>query len=302
VEELVGRRLPDWLRERLLVENGFDVDDSIGVTGRRWSFLPVMDRSNRKRMTRTCNDIARCNDRSTAGTLCVPEGAVMVGSALASSPDLWLLPDPAYPSVLGLDLYRRGPGGSLVSMEVKLTDLAPTEEQVAALVEPAEPLPTFRYNVDPQACRRSPNLCQVCGRRRGWQCSEAWSPVCPWCVAEGRVGENKNIIFSEWLEQPGSMPVDHGIDSAIIAEVLTRTPYVSTFQELLWPTCCADACAFVGRLTGAQILDLPASVLAENHLELFVDSSCPEFDPEDPAVLGFLCLHCGEPGVVLDMS
>lgn len=107
VEQLVGCRLPGWLRNRLLVENGFVLDDSKGVTGEEWCILPVMDRADRKRMTKTAEDIAWHTARARAAdkTSTLPSGgprrhpfpaeAVMIGHAWAEDNRLMLLPDPA---------------------------------------------------------------------------------------------------------------------------------------------------------------------------------------------------------------
>lgn len=55
-EEILGRRLPETLRERLLQNNGGEVIDN---ENNDWILHPVRDDSDRKRLVRTANDIIR---------------------------------------------------------------------------------------------------------------------------------------------------------------------------------------------------------------------------------------------------
>ena len=55
-ENTLGRSLPDGLRGRLLADNGGQVVDG---DHHAWTLHPVLDRTDRKRLTRTANDIAR---------------------------------------------------------------------------------------------------------------------------------------------------------------------------------------------------------------------------------------------------
>jgi hypothetical protein len=55
-EAALGRSLPTVLRERLLADNGGEAEDH---NGDGWFLHPVRDDSDRKRLSRTANDIVR---------------------------------------------------------------------------------------------------------------------------------------------------------------------------------------------------------------------------------------------------
>jgi SMI1 / KNR4 family (SUKH-1) len=54
-EAKVGFRFPLGLKSRYLKDNGGEVD----VAGENWWLIPFFDSTDRKRIGRTCNDIAR---------------------------------------------------------------------------------------------------------------------------------------------------------------------------------------------------------------------------------------------------
>ena len=54
-EAKVGFRFPLGLKSRYLKDNGGEVD----VAGENWWLIPFFDSADRKRIARTCNDIAR---------------------------------------------------------------------------------------------------------------------------------------------------------------------------------------------------------------------------------------------------
>ncbi|MBM7366364.1 SMI1/KNR4 family protein [Gordonia hydrophobica] len=73
-EEKLGRQLPSVLRERLMADNGGEVEDD-----RRdgWILHPVRDDTDRKRLTRTANDIVR-ETESAREQADFPSGAVAI--------------------------------------------------------------------------------------------------------------------------------------------------------------------------------------------------------------------------------
>lgn len=75
----LGRRLPSVLRERLLRNNGGDVEASKGVDDDGWQLHPVWDDSDRKRAGRTANHIVleTAEAREWQG---FPEGAIAIAS------------------------------------------------------------------------------------------------------------------------------------------------------------------------------------------------------------------------------
>jgi len=292
VEEKVGVRLPDWLRARLLAENGFELDDGAGITGKVWRMLPVMDRSQRSRMSRTAQDIAwhTAQVREVAGL----SGAVVVGYSSSSEDRLVLMPSVEDPAVLGTELFRQTYLSPPQALGVGLAEFAPS-----GVTAPDEPLPVFRYHPDPLATgmiRLSPNVCEVCTRPRGWQYTttpygvRTLATVCPWCIADGSAAALGARFSDGWLL------LEAGVDHARIDEATKRTPGFASIQQEEWQTCCADACAFVGALSGAQIAELPAEVRAEHQL----DGAFPDGYAVDLTVFGFRCLHCGAPKVWLD--
>jgi hypothetical protein len=61
-EERLGRKLPAGLIERLLRENG----GSIEADGEAWTLHPVFDDSDRRRATRTADDMVRATQAAKA--------------------------------------------------------------------------------------------------------------------------------------------------------------------------------------------------------------------------------------------
>ena len=160
VEAAVGARLPSFLRERLLQTNGFTMDDSAGVTGRSWHILPVLDRSDRRRMTATSKDMAfhtrraREIDRVSTpgfgepapGRPC-PADAIVIGYGSSELEKLVLLPDPGCEGEFGTLLFRQMQFAPIQGLGVRWEDFAPDPFSF----ETGEPLPVFRYHPDPEA-------------------------------------------------------------------------------------------------------------------------------------------------------
>jgi len=316
VETLIGARLPDWLRIRLLVENGFEWDDSCGVTGETWRVLPVMDQTDRKRIANTAEDIAwhttrvRALDGIASGGFGplqpgkpVPPGAVVIAREWDETRRLILLPDPADPSTLGPDLYLQAGNQVPNALGVTLADFAPSPELFP--VNDQDALPVFRYHPDPVATgsiRRSPNACPVCRQRRGWELTATpYGPrtlehLCPWCVADGSAAaQGAEFVDAQPL-------VEAGLADAVVREVTERTPGFASYQQEEWQTCCGDACAFTGQLSDAELLTLPAEVLDE-HPDLRDDLA--EYNGDTfggYAVFGFRCLHCGSIKILVDLD
>lgn len=316
VEEIVGATLAPWLRERLLADNGFVLDDTAGTTGRKWQILPVMDRSNRKTQTRTARDIARATAEARLvdvvsspgfgepqpGTPFPPD-AVVIGTGWSPLERLALLPDPHHPGQLGSMLYRQMQFSPMTCLNVTLEEFAPDPLSF----DTGQALPEFRYHPDPESTGsivRSGVTCSLCGRARGWVyrgsaygIGDRSSKVCPWCIADGSAAAT-GTSFND------SYPlIDAGIAPEIAHQVSACTPGFSSFQEVWWESCHNDACAFVGALTADQMLRIPASERAELHLsdEMIEELRGHEFE-SDYAVFGFECLHCSTMHGVADMS
>lgn len=314
-EAAVGARLPDWLRERLLAENGFVLDDTAGVTSSRWQILPVLDRSDRKRMTATAEHLvrhttlARAVDRvSTPGFgepkpgHPFPADGVVIGYGSSSVERLALLPDPADPTRLGLHLYRQMMFAPIAPLGVLLTDFAPEP----ASFETGEPLPVFRYHPDPIATgsiHRSGNTCGVCGKARGWVYvstpygRDTINNVCPWCIADGSAAARGASFSDDYPLIEGGVPAD------VVDEVTLRTPGMITWQQEIWQHCCGDACVYDGELTPAQIVGLPTELQNELGLAPDLIDDIRGYDGELAfSVFSFHCRHCGTQKAFLDMS
>lgn len=54
-EEKLGVKLPESYRNAMITENG----GQVVVASDRWDIIPIFDKSDRKRLARTCNDIVR---------------------------------------------------------------------------------------------------------------------------------------------------------------------------------------------------------------------------------------------------
>ena len=94
-EEALGRRFPDTFRQRMMRDNGGEID----AAGDAWALYPLYDQSDRTHIKRTCNHIVveTQSARSWAG---FPEHAVAIASN-GSGDLLVLLPDQNDSSALG---------------------------------------------------------------------------------------------------------------------------------------------------------------------------------------------------------
>ena len=118
-----------------------------------------------------------------------------------------------------------------------------------------EPLPTFRYYLDPVAdetVEEAPAECAACGRRRGflvtWTAYGVGVPddaqFCPWCVADGNAHRRYGVTFNE---------VETGASQEAADEVAQRTPGILTWQDWAWPTHCGDVAVYLGQPTGEEL-------------------------------------------------
>lgn len=313
VETAVGARFPDWLRDRLLANNGFILDDTSGTTGRTWRILPVRDDGDRKRMMRTAEDIARATATARAVDVVsspgfgepqpgrpFPADGVVIGVGWSELERLTLLPDPANPERLGMTLYRQMQFAPIEPLGLRLDELAPDPTAFGT----GEELPTFRYHPDPVATgsiRRSPNTCSSCDRPRGWEYASRpygraeLDHICPWCISDGSAARAGVLFVDTWALE------EAGIAEGIQHEVASRTPGFATYQPEEWQSHCDDAAAFIGELD-ADGLRLLAP---ERREELGITEDAIEAAAQQQAgfaVFGFRCLHCGATLGFLDID
>jgi len=174
-----------------------------------------------------------------------------------------------------------------------------------------ERLPVFRYHPDPTSTgnmEASQNLCRSCEKVRGYiyvgpvyARDELSKALCPWCIASGDAAAKFDAVFSDdhTLIQAG-VPLDK------VAEVTTRTPGFTGWQQEAWLVHCGDACAFLGDAERDELMTEEARVqlTGERHLSpdrwnQFMESYRPG---GDPAVYVFRCLTCGVPRFHMDFS
>lgn len=74
-ERALGRKFPEALRARFIRSNGGDVSTS----NDDWILFPVRDSTDRKRLSRTANDVVRETEQARSWHL-FPQDAIAIGS------------------------------------------------------------------------------------------------------------------------------------------------------------------------------------------------------------------------------
>lgn len=161
----------------------------------------------------------------------------------------------------------------------------------------SQELPHFPYHPDPVGTGsivESADVCASCGERRGLvytgpvYCIDEVEGLCPWCIADGRAAANFNASFTD-VE-----PLPPGVASAVIEEILHRTPGFAGWQQEQWLFHCGDGGEFMGRVGFAELQDFPEA------LQMLVSDGNP---PELIEALGadgdatgylFRCRACGQ--------
>lgn len=174
-------------------------------------------------------------------------------------------------------------------------------------------LPRLTYFDDPVAAKcfeRSDAPCLCCGRVRGWLYTgviygrrDDEPRVCPWCVADGSAARAwKDGIFNS---------IDENVPAEVREEVEKRTPGFATWQTLIWPVCCRDACVFRGYAQYAELTEKwpeAGKALLSTYQVGWLGPQTPEeflgwFKNEcDPGAYAFQCRHCGKFHVPWDIS
>ena len=73
-EERLGVRFPDAYRTRMMESNG----GTVKAIGDHWNLYPIYDKSSRKRIKRTCNDVVE-ETGSAKRWGRIPAGAITIG-------------------------------------------------------------------------------------------------------------------------------------------------------------------------------------------------------------------------------
>jgi hypothetical protein len=300
-ETAMGAVLPTWLPLRLLAENGWRVDDRNGATGEEWRFLPVLDRTDRKRMSATAEDIAhhtlqlRAAPHLAAG---MPPGVVVVARAWHENTRLVLLPDPADPARLGDALYRQN-GVALPLERAFAFETIGRKPQPArgSHLRPGGELPAFRYHPDPVATgavEAAPDaVCPCCGLSTGWAyCMQPYGAgnqpdhLCPWCIADGSAAARFGSEFVSDFAS-GEVPKE------VVAEINLRTPGYLSWQGERWQVCCGDAAVFLGSVGWDRLQTLPDAQAAIVEDGWGADALPAMHADGDLSAYLFRCRHCG---------
>lgn len=132
----------------------------------------------------------------------------------------------------------------------------------------SEPLPTFALFRDPvreKSFEVSTDVCEVCGRARGWRyvCNiygegDGEQCICPWCIADGSAAATFDCIFNVGDVYPLSAPQLTPEDRELVER---RTPGFGTWQDHGWMMCCGRASVYVGEAEGAELTGRWASVV-----------------------------------------
>lgn len=300
-EIAIGVLLPAWLRQRLLRENGWEVTDTNGPTREDWRFLPVLDRSGRKRMSTTAEDIAHYTRqlRTAPGLAAGTRAGVVVARAWHESTRLVLLPDPADPARLGDALYRQN--GMALPLEQAFafeTIGRKREPAPGSRLRPASELPAFRYHPDPVATgaiEAAPGaVCPCCGLATGWAYStqpyglgDQPDEICPWCIADGGAAARFGSEFVGDFS-PGELPEE------VVDEVNLRTPGYPSWQGERWQVCCGDAAIFLGSVDWDRLQAFPDAQQSILEDGWSVDALPNIRADGDLCAYLFRCSHCGK--------
>ena len=87
-QQKLGTTFPPRFTEKMLRDNGGEVEAADDT----WQLYPVLDRTNRKRIARTCNDIVRETVQMRQWPAFPPGAVAIAGNGTADQ--LILLPDP----------------------------------------------------------------------------------------------------------------------------------------------------------------------------------------------------------------
>jgi uncharacterized protein CbrC (UPF0167 family) len=178
-------------------------------------------------------------------------------------------------------------------------------------------LPRFKYHPDPLdsgSIVPSDTECVCCHQARGYVYDgPAYSEeeyercICPWCIADGSASRTLGVEFHDDAAVPGSSFIDAPqVAPEVVAEVCTRTPGFSGWQQEEWFTCCDDAAAFLGRAGETELESRwPDAVPALKATSGLDGAQWAAFlqalDREgSPTAYVFQCLHCGRYGAYQD--
>jgi hypothetical protein len=156
--------------------------------------------------------------------------------------------------------------------------------------------------------------CPCCGQARGYVYAghaygedEYDNCICPWCIADGSASTKLGVEFQDPAGVPGwSFGDAPQVSAEVVAEVCTRTPGFTGWQQEEWFTCCDDAAAFLGRAGRRELEERwPEAVAA---VRVSTGLAGPKWEAffqaldrdGSPTAYIFRCLHCGRYGAYQD--
>ncbi|HZX07267.1 CbrC family protein [Kribbella sp.] len=172
--------------------------------------------------------------------------------------------------------------------------------------------PTFRYHPDPvgtESAVRSDEVCDVCGRPAGLRYAgprlifgRQPEVLCLRCIADGAAAVSLGSpdgSRAEFTDVGWGVPDD--VPQAVLEEISQRTPGFIGWQQEHWLYHCADAAAFLGRVSWDDVRHLPDALasLRADLAQLSVDTAAADEQiaamDRDGELTGYLfrCLHCG---------
>ena len=172
-------------------------------------------------------------------------------------------------------------------------------------------LPTFRYHPDPLATgsiAESTAVCRSCHRATGYVYTgpvyaeeELAESLCPWCIADGSAASRFDAEFTD-PQGIGDNGRWDAVPTAVVEEVVARTPGFSGWQQERWWTHCGDAAQYLGRAGRAELLarwPTAVDVLRDEAglKESEWDDYLANLDAEgSPTAYVFKCRHCARLG------
>jgi uncharacterized protein CbrC (UPF0167 family) len=160
----------------------------------------------------------------------------------------------------------------------------------------SDQLPVFPYHADPVgtgSIAESDEVCERCGEPRGFvytgptYAKDEVEYLCPWCIADGSAAQEFDAEFTTTDGAPRE------VASAVLDEVVHRTPGFGGWQQERWMFHCADAAEFLGRAGWNEVTATPGA------LESLLVEGWREEELRFMSVTGeltgylFRCRHCG---------
>ena len=161
--------------------------------------------------------------------------------------------------------------------------------------------PKFKYYRNPRLAVKfdeEPVICDCCKNPTHFYANSMYTTedinaICPDCITSGKACEKFDGEFNT--------AINFGNDEAY-EQLVTKTPPLSTFQEIDWPHCHNDYCTYIGTCTEEDLEN--EDLMAE--LEETFDEDGYEFeeiqDMSPDYLLLYQCEVCGKHHVKIDVD